>query len=44
LFLPNRPHLPGLYLAGGWTGANGFQPTLEAGHKAARRVLRTLAA
>ena len=42
VFLPNRCHLEGLYLAGGWVGANGFQPTLESGFKTGRAVLRRL--
>jgi len=42
VFLPNRMHIEGLYLAGGWTGANGFQPTLESGFKTGRAVLRRL--
>jgi prolycopene isomerase len=39
-----QTHVPGLYLAGTWTGMNGFQPTLEAGARVARRLLRTNAA
>lgn len=42
VFLPNRCHVEGLYLAGGWVGANGFQPTLESGFKTGRAVLRRL--
>ncbi|MBF6339014.1 NAD(P)/FAD-dependent oxidoreductase [Nocardia abscessus] len=37
-------HVPGLYLAGSWVGLGGFQPTLEAGARVARRLLRTKAA
>ncbi|MEU6084115.1 NAD(P)/FAD-dependent oxidoreductase [Streptomyces sp. NPDC047108] len=37
-------HVPGLHLAGAWTGMGGFQPTLTAGADAARRVLETTAA
>ena len=33
-------HVPGLYLAGAWAMAGGFQPTLEAGVRVARRILR----
>lgn len=37
-------HIPGLYLAGAWSGFGGFQPTLEAGVRVARRVIRSKAA
>ncbi|MGW6697429.1 phytoene desaturase family protein [Nocardia sp. NPDC055049] len=37
-------HLPGLHLAGSWAGVGGFQPTLEAGARVARRLLRRKAA
>ena len=43
VFLPNRMHIEGLFLAGGWVGGNGFQPTLEAGFKTGQAVLRRLA-
>ncbi|MEV0334473.1 NAD(P)/FAD-dependent oxidoreductase [Nocardia sp. NPDC050717] len=33
-------HVPGLHLAGSWAGIGGFQPTLEAGARVARRLLR----
>jgi prolycopene isomerase len=33
-------HVPGLHLAGAWSGFGGFQPTLEAGARVARRLLR----
>ncbi|GLZ30074.1 hypothetical protein Lesp02_22640 [Lentzea sp. NBRC 105346] len=33
--------VPGLHLAGSWAGAGGFQPTLQAGVRVARRLLRT---
>ena len=39
-----RPQVPGLHLAGSWTGMGGFQPTLQAGFSAARRLLRSQAA
>ncbi|WP_028476853.1 NAD(P)/FAD-dependent oxidoreductase [Nocardia sp. CNY236] len=39
-----RTEVPGLHLAGSWTGMGGFQPTLEAGARVARRLLRTKAA
>lgn len=42
LLLPNRSHIDGLYLAGGWVGGNGFQPTLESGFKTGQAVLRGL--
>ncbi len=42
LFLPNRPHIKGLYGAGGWVGLCGFQPTLQSGIVAAKQVLREL--
>ncbi|MFB8237866.1 FAD-dependent oxidoreductase [Kitasatospora purpeofusca] len=35
-----RSHVPGLHLAGSWAGPGGFQPTLEAGARVARRLLR----
>ncbi|MFD9464583.1 phytoene desaturase family protein [Streptomyces sp. NPDC060027] len=34
-------HVPGLHLAGSWAGIGGFQPTLEAGARVARRLLRS---
>ncbi|WP_328841641.1 NAD(P)/FAD-dependent oxidoreductase [Streptomyces europaeiscabiei] len=37
-------HVPGLHLAGAWAGPGGFQPTLEAGHRVARRMLHARAA
>ncbi|WP_053753162.1 phytoene desaturase family protein [Streptomyces sp. MMG1533] len=37
-------HVTGLHLAGSWAGSGGFQPTLEAGHRVARRLLRAKAA
>ncbi|WP_327096345.1 NAD(P)/FAD-dependent oxidoreductase [Nocardia vinacea] len=37
-------HIPGLHLAGSWAGIGGFQPTLEAGARVARRLLRAKAA
>ncbi|KAF0845320.1 phytoene desaturase family protein [Nocardia caishijiensis] len=37
-------HVPGLHLAGSWAGIGGFQPTLEAGARVARRLLRRTAA
>lgn len=42
IFLPNQMHIEGLYLAGGWVGGNGFQPTLESGFKTGQAVLRRL--
>ncbi|MFX0574600.1 phytoene desaturase family protein [Nocardia nepalensis] len=39
-----QPHVPGLHLAGSWAGIGGFQPTLEAGARVARRLLRAKAA
>ncbi|MFQ6326882.1 phytoene desaturase family protein [Nocardia sp. CWNU-33] len=39
-----QTHIPGLHLAGSWAGIGGFQPTLEAGARIARRLLRTRAA
>lgn len=38
-----QSHVPGLYLAGSWAGPGGFQPTLDAGARTARRILRDLA-
>lgn len=37
-------HVPGLHVAGSWTGLGGFEPTLEAGVRVARRLLRSAAA
>lgn len=37
-------HVAGLHLAGSWAGSGGFQPTLEAGHRVAQRLLRAKAA
>ena len=42
IFIPNRPHVKGLYGAGGWVGLCGFQPTLQSGIVAAKQVLREL--
>lgn len=39
-----EPQVPGLHLAGSWSGIGGFQPTLEAGARVARRLLRSRAA
>jgi len=39
LFRSNDIVVPGLYLAGAWTGTGGFQPTLTAGAAAADAVL-----
>ncbi|TWP47035.1 NAD(P)/FAD-dependent oxidoreductase [Lentzea tibetensis] len=39
-----EPGVTGLYLAGSWAGYGGFQPTLEAGARVARRILRFTAA
>lgn len=36
--------VPGLHLAGSWSGIGGFQPTLEAGARVARRLMRRKAA
>ncbi|WP_306369309.1 NAD(P)/FAD-dependent oxidoreductase [Nocardiopsis sp. CC223A] len=38
------PMVDGLHLAGSWAGIGGFQPTLEAGARVARRLLRSKAA
>jgi len=37
-------HVPGLHLAGSWAGIGGFEPTLEAGARVARRLVRSKAA
>ena len=42
VFLPNRMHIEGLYLAGGWVGGNGFQPTLESGVAAANALMKAM--
>ncbi|MGD0609213.1 MAG: NAD(P)/FAD-dependent oxidoreductase [Streptosporangiaceae bacterium] len=42
LFRRNDIVVPGLYLAGAWAGAGGFQPTLTAGVAAADAVLNTI--
>ncbi|MEU7386905.1 phytoene desaturase family protein [Streptomyces tanashiensis] len=39
-----RSHVPGLHLVGSWSSMGGFQPTLEAGARVARRLLRARAA
>ena len=42
-FQPGRSSpIPGLSFASGWTGDCGFQPTLEAGAAAARKIIREL--
>lgn len=33
--------VPGLHLAGSWSGMGGFQPTLESGARVAHRILRS---
>jgi prolycopene isomerase len=35
-----QTHVPGLHVAGSWAGFGGFQPTLEAGARVARRLIR----
>jgi phytoene dehydrogenase-like protein len=40
----NEPQIPGLHLAGSWASWGGFQPTLSAGVKTARQILRETAA
>lgn len=42
--IERHPEVAGLHLAGSWTGMGGFEPTLEAGVRVARRVLRSTAA
>lgn len=42
LFIPPRAPIQGLFLAGAWAGAGGFQPTLMSGGAAARAVLRDM--
>lgn len=42
IFIPNEPHIKGLYGAGGWVGLCGFQPTLQSGMTTARAVLKEL--
>jgi phytoene dehydrogenase-like protein len=44
LFVPNTPHIQGLFGVGGWFGLCGFQPTLESGVRAARTILKKLRA
>jgi phytoene dehydrogenase-like protein len=41
-FVSPKPPVEGLYLAGAWATSGGFQPTLESGVRAARRVLKGL--
>lgn len=36
-------HIPGLHVAGTWSGLCGFEPALEAGARVARRIVRSLA-
>jgi prolycopene isomerase len=42
MFVPNRPPIGGLFLAGCWVGSGGFQPTLENGGAAGRAALRQI--
>jgi prolycopene isomerase len=42
IFIPHRPHIMGLYGAGGWVGLCGFQPTLQSGVTAAKQALRDM--
>lgn len=42
LFVSPRPPVQGLFLAGAWAGAGGFQPTLMSGGTAARAVIKDM--
>jgi len=44
LFIPNQPHIRGLYHAGGSVGLAGFQPTLDSGVVTAKNLYRELTA
>lgn len=41
LYMSPKSPLQGLYFAGAWVGAGGFQPTLESGVAAARSILKS---
>jgi len=42
MFVDSRSEIEGLYYAGAWNGAGGFQPTLQSGASVARTVSRML--
>ena len=42
MFIPPKSPIKGLYAAGAWAGAGGFQPTLISGGSAARAILRDM--
>lgn len=44
LFLDRRSPIEGLFHAGAWSGAGGFQPTLMSGHSVAKAILRSMKA
>ena len=41
-FITPKPPIDGLHLAGTWVNAAGFQPTLDGGARAGRRILKQL--
>ena len=42
MFVSHRPLIKGLYHAGAWVGTGGFQPTLQSGVSAARKIVKVL--
>ncbi len=44
VFIPNQPHIKGLYHAGGSVGLAGFQPTLDSGVVTAKTLYGELTA
>jgi phytoene dehydrogenase-like protein len=44
LFRDSVSHVGGLHLAGSWPGMGGFEPTLQAGARVARHIVRSQAA
>ncbi len=42
MFIPPKSPIKGLYTAGAWAGAGGFQPSLTSGISAARAIIRNM--
>jgi phytoene dehydrogenase-like protein len=42
MFVSHRPLIKGLYNAGAWVGTGGFQPTLQSGVSAAKKVIKSM--
>lgn len=42
MFVSHRPLINGLYHAGAWVGTGGFQPTLQSGVSAAKKVIKSI--